>query len=67
MVASLGLEDREKACIHKAWRVACTQISTHDRDTLKKQAVELLKAFPMLPSELRKAILAIVRSIRPNS
>lgn len=61
----LGLENSEKACIHEAWRVACTQISTHDLDTLKKQAVELLRAFPTLPPELRGAVLAIVRSSNP--
>lgn len=61
MVASVGLEDRRTGSIDKAWRIACSQIGTQDLGAFKKQALELLQAWSMLPSELQGAISSIIR------
>lgn len=45
-----------------AWEGARAQISAHDFETLKSEALEILKSWVSLPASLRAAILAIVRS-----
>ena len=49
-----------------AWDAARAQISTHGFDTLKSEALEILKLWVFLPAPLRAAVLAIVRSTTPT-